>query len=122
MGIGSVFSLLGGKVIKMKNEKPSVLNGSKHREERPTTKGKWSKWDQFGDGQQRRSVSVQVSAVGNVKRIQENHDNWKKKLGSEVEVLLCRPAQAAVLLSIIFLYMTESCFSKLRKKESEMFS
>lgn len=112
-----------GKVIVMTNEKPSALNGSKHREGRPTARGKWSKQDQFGDGQQSRSVSVQVSAVGNVKRILLHHNNWgEKKLGSVVEVLLCRPAQAAVLLSIIFLYMTESYFSKLRKKESDMFS
>lgn len=111
-------------MIVMTNEKPSALNGSKHREGRPTARGKWSKQDQFGDGQQSRSVSVQVSAVGNVKRILLHHNNWggKKKLGSAVEVLLCRPAQAAVLLSIIFLYMTESYFSKLRKKESDMFS
>lgn len=78
MGIGSVFSLLGGKVIKMKNENQSVLNVSLPCALSPTTKGKWSKWDQFGDGQQRRCVSGQVSAVGKVKRIQEHHDNWKK--------------------------------------------
>lgn len=67
----------------MTNEKPSALNGSKHREGRPTARGKWSKQDQFGDGQQSRSVSVQVSAVGNVKRILLHHNNWggKKKTG-----------------------------------------
>lgn len=48
---------------------------------------------------------------------------WKfLKLGSAVKVLLCRPVQIAVLSSIIFLFITESYFSKLKKKEPGMFS
>ena len=52
--MGSEYLLLGeGRVIKIKSKTPSSLNNTKHREERVMTR---SKWDQYGEGRQRRSV------------------------------------------------------------------
>ena len=60
--MGSEFLLLGeGMVIKIKSKKPPSLNDTKQREERVM---KRSKWDQYGEGRQRRSVKDCPSVNG----------------------------------------------------------
>lgn len=64
--MGTDFLLLGeGRMIKIKSKKLTSLNDGKHREE---TVMKRSRWDQYGEGRQRRSVkkTVQVSTVASV--------------------------------------------------------